>query len=172
MGLCLLLGSTTAFAAADSGQSFDTSVALAKLRELKKKTTGDVRANIDDLKEKNKAAEKDVQEHLQKAAEDIEVHMNVTAGEADLLIKDLHGMTEKFKKDIRVATDINEKLMKDMESFKNLLRDARGKGEEYYKSVKQEVEGYVKDYMKVFEDSQEDVKNHIDEIMRILDESN
>lgn len=172
IALSLLLG-VTLFSAAEATQPpFDTNAALERLRRLKEKTNIEVRGNIDELKRKNEAAEADVNRRLGEAAGQIEQQMTENAEAADELMRELNRMRRDYKKDIIEMTNINEKIMEEVEKFKNILAAARLQGKDYYEGVKRQVRGFVQDYIQALKDSQEDMSRHLAEIMQILDESN
>lgn len=163
-----LVGITSSYAG-DQGR-FDPQAALRKLEEHRRQSQLAIRGNVQELQRRNIESERETARRMDEAARRIQKYMGIQEFEARELVRNLDAARHRFELDVERMTDINAQLSADLANYRAMLQDARQRGEAYYNALKEEIRGNIEEYMKVYRDSQEDVKRQIEDMMRTLEE--
>lgn len=143
--LSLVLGSVGMAEASDSTGKFDKKAALDKLRQYKSQSELAIQGNVQDLERRNSESEKNADRRLGEATEKVHKHMAIRDFEARQLLQSLETARHRFEREVAQITDINQKLGKDLQNFRRMIKDAKDISQEYYDLMKQEVKDILEE---------------------------
>lgn len=147
-------------------QRFDPAAAMQRLRDLKAQSQIIVRGNVDESIRKNREAEAETQRRMDEAAGKVSARMGEMSQEAANLMQQLDIYRENFRREVQAAANIDAQLLESMRQFKLMLDQAKNLTQEEYAAQKAEVKAIIDEYLASLQQSQNNTKRSIENMLR------